>query len=97
MEGHCIPISKGLPDAAAVSLGSSHRLSSPIPNMLDIMTSVEEVLHGFLRLQTECASGGSSEAPFQEVVQGKDAVLDRKPEEERNFRPDKRLPHFAPD
>ena len=97
MEGHYIPVNKGLPDAAAISLGAPHRLSSPVPNLLAEMTSVEEVLHGFLLLHTEGASGGSSEASFQEIVPGKDAVLGRKPEEERNFRPDKRLPHLSPD
>ena len=96
MEGHYIPVNKGLPDAAAISLGAPHSLSSPFSNLLAEMTSVEEVLHGFLRLHTECASRGSSETPFQEVVPGKDAVLNREPEKKRNFRPDKRLPHFAP-
>jgi hypothetical protein len=50
VEGDNIPINKGFPNAAAVSLGAPHGLCSPVPNLLTVMTSVEEVFHGFLTL-----------------------------------------------
>ena len=62
MEGDCLPIGEGIPDAASVSVGSFHGLGPPIPDLLTIVAIVEEMFHGFLSLLTKGASGGTYKA-----------------------------------
>ena len=97
MEGDNIPINKGFPNVVAFSLGAPHGLCSPIPNLLAVMTSVEEVFHGFLTLHAESTSRRSCKALFHKVVLGEDPILGREPKKERDFGPYKRLPNLAPD
>jgi hypothetical protein len=87
MEGDRIPVRNRIPDAASISVGEFHGLGPPIPDLLTVMTFVEEMFHGFLSLVTKGTPGGAYKASFYKIIPSEDAILSCEPKENGDFGP----------
>ena len=72
-------------------------MGAPVPNLLAVVASIEEVFQSFLVVLTQGAPGGACKASLAKVVPSEDTVLNSEPEEKGYLGPKKGLPDSVPD